>query len=256
MGATATTGRLGSAPSTDLLRQSARPTRTGPAVATSRAHEALSDEHTVLLWQICAYVEEFTNAAQTGRELIPAFDSLLTFLHYRLLPYLTAEERQLPGKQLTPEECDQQRADHNEIRDGVEAIEAAETEARSLIATATLVTRIDEHTRREQSWITDNGQRLQDVGDDDALAHWAFPLLITDDVDVDTLPAGYGDELVLTRLLRMRCGETLRLRAGHDLRPLWRQLRARNQGEHAWVYETTGPRNWVACITRREIDCT
>ena len=80
------------------------------------------------------------------------------------------------------------------------------------------------------------------------------PLLLTDDIDLDTLPAGFADTLVLTRLQRMRHGETVRLRGRHNLDPLWQQVRTRYPGEHAWAYETTGPENWVACISRREAD--
>jgi uncharacterized protein (DUF2249 family) len=206
-----------------------------------------------LLWQICAYVDDFAAAARTGHELIPAFDSLLTFLHYRLLPYMAEEERRFRGEHLTPAEHHQQLTDHNQIRDSVEVIEGAETEALSLLATAALVTRIDEHAQREQSWITGYGQRIQGIGDDEAFANWALPLLLTEDIDIEALPSDYADTLVLARLLRMRRGESLRLRARHDLHPLWRQLRARDQGGHAWAYQTAGPRNWVACITRREI---
>ena len=35
-----------------------------------------------------------------GERLTPAYDALLTFLHYRLLPYLAEEERELTGGRL------------------------------------------------------------------------------------------------------------------------------------------------------------
>ncbi len=270
----AITGRLSPAPTSPARAQrslgpmSAAPSVARPLSPATSPHgqppthtvldprDALSDEHTVLLWQICAYVDELIDAARTGRGLIRAFETLLKFLHYRLVPYLVAEEQDLAAHGLQPAHRIQQLTEHNEIRETIEAIEAAETESRTLLATAALVTRIDQHARCEQSWIANNDHRASEVVHDDSAAGWVLPLLLTDDIDLDTLPAEAADALVLTRLLRMRCGEMLRLRARHDLHPLWRQLRARNHGDHAWVYETAGPENWVACITRLETDCS
>jgi uncharacterized protein (DUF2249 family) len=240
------------------VAQPSRPASSTPAQPNSArgldSRARLSDEHAVLLWQICAYVDELVEAARSGRGLIAAFDTLLKFLRYRLLPYLTAEERQLAAAELPPAHRAQQLIDHDEIRESVESIETAQTEALTLLATAALVSRIDEHVRAEQTWLPGHRHSAPDNTGTDRIAGWVLPLLLTNDIDLDTLPAGSADALVLTRLLRMRCGDAVRLRARHDLHPLWRQLRARNHGDHAWVYEAPGPENWVARITRREID--
>jgi uncharacterized protein (DUF2249 family) len=251
--------RLHPNPTTDIraTRLPPRPTLAGSKQQSSRTtmdrRDVVSDEHAILVWQTCGYVEDFGDAARAGVGQVSAFDLLLRFLHYRLLSYLSAEERQLAAGDLKPAQRVQQIIDHFEIREAVEAIEAAETEAGALLASDALVTALDAHVRGEESWMPEHGGSASDVSAG-ATAGWALPLLLTDDIDLDTLPTGFADELVLTRLQRMRCGEALRLRSHRDLASLWQQVRTRCPGEHTWAYETTGPENWVARITRREAD--
>lgn len=208
----------------------------------------ISDEHSVLLWQTCAYAEDLNDAARTGVRLTPAHDAMLEFLHYRLLPYLTNEERQLAPDQLRDDHLLRLLAtDHERLRADVENIESSRTRRLLALAAAALVDRLDRHVRREESWLADpfGAPQQSDLQD------WALPLLFSDVIDLDALPFEHREALVRQRLARLRPGESVRLQAGSDLHPLWRWLHAVDHNAHSWVYEEDGPGRWQARITRR-----
>lgn len=210
----------------------------------------LVDEHSVLLWQTCAYAEDLTDAAQSGQRLTPAFDAMLGFLHYRLLPYLSDEERQLPPTKLRDEHMTGLLLlDHERLRADVHNVEASRTRRLLTLACGVLVDRLDHHVRREEHWVTD-----PTAGGSADVDEWALPLLLSDDIDLAALPVEHQDRLVLQRLQRMHRGESLRLHAAHDLHPLWRRHHSCSPDTHAWVYEADGPSNWIARVTRR--DCS
>jgi uncharacterized protein (DUF2249 family) len=211
---------------------------------------ALVDEHSVLLWQTCAYADELTDAAESGRPLTPAFDALLEFLHYRLLPYLRDEERQLAPSKLRDEHMTRLLlADHERLRADVDNVESSRSRRLLTLAADVLVDRLDHHVRREECWVADPSAGATVGVETEA---WAVPLLLTDDIDLDALPAEHVSSLVLGRLQRMRAGETVRLHARHDLHELWRRHHAGSSDTHAWVYEADGPDDWIARITRRD----
>ncbi|HET6818879.1 MAG TPA: hypothetical protein VFH66_16745 [Mycobacteriales bacterium] len=213
----------------------------------------ISDEHSVLLWQTCAYAEDLGDAARFRRRLTPAYDAMLEFLHYRLLPYLNNEERQLPAARLRDDHLLQVLiADHERLRADVDNIEGSRTRRLIAMATGALVERLERHVRREESWLTDP------VGDTTQadLQDWSLPLLFSDVVDLDALPAEHRDALVRQRLAWMRPGDDVRLEASTDLHPLWRRQCASDHNAQVWVYEEDGPTRWRARVTRRDIeDC-
>ena len=207
----------------------------------------LADEHSVLLWQTCAYAEDLSDAAQSGHRVTPAFDAMLGFLHYRLLPYLHDEERQLPPSKLRDEHMTRLLiADHERLRADVDNVESCRTRQLLTLASDALVDRLDHHIRREERWVADP---TTGATDSVYLEEWAVPVLLSDDIDLDALPAEHLSNLVLRRLQRMRPGETVRLHAGHDLHGLWRRHHASSPDTHVWVYEVAGPADWIARIT-------
>jgi uncharacterized protein (DUF2249 family) len=217
---------------------------------------SLVDEHSVLLWQTCAYVENLTDAVQSRQRVAPAYDAMLQFLHYRLLPYLSKEERQLPPSKLRDEHLSRLLlADHERLRDDVDNIEGSRTRRLLTLASDVLVDRLDRHIRREESWIRNPSPGTVTDADAD-VDEWALPLLLSDDIDLDALPVDDRDRLVLHRLQQMRGNESVRLHAGYDLHPLWRRLHRCNPHSHVWVYEQEGPDQWTACVARRDpADC-
>lgn len=210
----------------------------------------LLDEHSVLLWQTCAYAEDLNDAARSGQRLTQAFDAMLEFLHYRLLPYLRDEERQLPPYKLRDEHMARLLlTDHERLRADVDNVESSRTRRLLSLASDALVDRLDHHVRREERWVTDPTVGAMDSAE---IEQWAVPLLLTDDIDLDALPAEHVNRLVLRRLQRMRPGDTIRLHAGHDLHALWRRHHIGSPDTHAWVYEADGPSDWTARITRHD----
>jgi uncharacterized protein (DUF2249 family) len=211
---------------------------------------SLVDEHSVLLWQTCAYVENLTDAVQSRQRVTPAYDAMLQFLHYGLLPYLSKEERQFPPSKLRDEHLSRLLlADHERLRDDVDNIEGSRTRRLLTLASDVLVDRLDRHIRREESWIRNpSSGTVTDADLDD----WALPLLLSGDIVLDALPVEDRDTLVLHRLQQMRGNESLRLHAGYDLHPLWRRLHRCNPHSYIWVYEQDGPDQWTARVTRRD----
>jgi len=173
------------------------------ATTHNTPYRELTDEHSVLLWQTCAYADELVDTARSRRPLNPAFDTMLDFLHHRLLPYLSAEERQLSGSELRDEHFTQVLlTDHNRIRAGVENVEAARTRLMVTTSTAALVSRLDRHVQREETWVTDTDLHQRATEGAAAPAAWALPLLLAAEIDLDALPHDTCDRLVLTRLQR------------------------------------------------------
>ncbi len=212
---------------------------------------ALSDDHSVLLWQTCAYADDLTDAVREGRRLVQAHDAMLEFLHYRLLPYLGEEERQLPPERLRDEHMRWLLiADHDRLRDDVDTLETSRTRQLLTLATQALVHRLDRHVHREQVWVAEPaGARSGPV-----VPEWALPLLLTDPIALDALPAEHRDRLVLQRLTWLRPGEVVHLESSRDLHPLWQRQFARDHDGYVWVHDEIGPPRWRAQVSRRQAD--
>jgi len=235
---------------------------------------ALRDEHSILLWETCAYSDELIEAADSGLGLDAACGALLEFLHYRLLPYLCAEERRLCDSGLRDRALAHLLvADHERIRAHVDTLAASRTPRLRVISSRALVECLDRHVQREQSWVLDRDMATDPkdglavitgwpaATDAGAVATpvaaapvhgWALPLLLTDHVDLDALPKEIAEDLVLQKIQRMRCGEVFWLHASHDLHCLWVRQQALDPGRHSWVYEQEGPHEWVVRIGRRD----
>jgi uncharacterized protein (DUF2249 family) len=225
--------------------------RSGSAQARRTAADRLYDDHSILLWQFCAYASEAIDASHATMQMEPEVKSLLRFLRFGMLPYLCREEDMFSPERLHSDWVARAlEADHVRIRADVDRIEACRSGTQVRLAIETLLTRLDRHMAHEQAWAKTSDPCL--TTDDGEPPWWSLSLLLGDDIDVETLPPSYADTLVLTRLQQMRRGEALWLRAGHELHPLWRQLNALFPGCHGWVYERTGPLEWIVCVTRRE----
>ena len=210
----------------------------------------LLDEHSVLLWQTCAYADDLVAAATFRGPLGTRYDAMLGFLHYRLLPYLSDEERALLADPALDSVQHGLLDEHDRIRGHVEDLGRASTRHALARSTAALVRRLDLHVQREDG-LTGTTERS---GAGAPPAAWALPLLLGDEIDLAGLPPDSRDTLVLERLRRMRLGETVLLHADRDLHPVWRRLHAVAPGEHSWAYVVAGPDRWTAEVTRRDID--
>jgi len=211
--------------------------------------DLLTDNHSVLLWQTCAYGVDLTESVTLRQRLTPAYDAMLGFLHYRLLPYLTVEERQLPAARLRDERMlPLLLADHERLRADVENIASCHTRGVLALATGVLVDRLDRHLRREERWVKPIDTRQQAAPP----ADWALPLLLEDEINVDGFPAEQRDRLLRQRLGWMRPGQAVYLESAHDLHEVWQCQHRCSPHSHVWVYEQSGPALWRARITRRD----
>jgi uncharacterized protein (DUF2249 family) len=214
---------------------------------------ALSDEHSILLWEACAYSDELTRAAHSGAGLDAACNAMLEFLHYRLLPYLCAEERRFCDSGLRDRALAHLLvADHDRIRAHVDTLAASRTPGLRVISSSALVDRLDRHVQREQSWLLDNAGAVVTPVAAAPVDGWALPLVLVEHVDLDALPEEIAEELVLQKIQRMRCAEVFWLHASHDLHRLWVRQQAVDPGRHSWVYEQEGPHEWVVRIGRHD----
>jgi uncharacterized protein (DUF2249 family) len=222
-------------------------------MGTAPAETPIRDEHSVLLWQACAYAEDLREAIGTGHGVADTRDAMLEFLHYRLLPYLAYEERELPPARLRDGQLRRLLlADHARLRADVGNIESSRTPRVLSIAVEALLDRLDRHLLREESWLRKPmGERVQSEPRD-----WALPLLFTDVIELDALPVDVRDAMVRQRLAWMRPGDTVYIQADHDLHDVWRRHHMCSPHSHGWVYEQTGPDQWRARVTRRlPVEC-
>ena len=110
----------------------------------STVEPGVVDEHSVLLWQTCAYADDLVAAATSRGLLATPYDAMLGFLHYRLLPYLSAEELALVGN---PDPDSVQRGlleEHDRIRGDVDDLDQAPTRRALARSTGALVRRLDD----------------------------------------------------------------------------------------------------------------
>jgi len=223
---------------------------TMPTITGSIPAAPLVDEHSILLWQACAYADEVTDAAGSAQAFAPARYGMLTFLHYRLLPYLATEESRLRPTQLRDTHmADLLVMDHQRIRADVENVESSRSRDLASLAAQALVARLARHIQREQIWVADaTAGAVGRVDTED----WELLLRMSDDIDVDSLPTNWRQDLLLRRLQAMHRGETLSLHASRNLHDLWQRQYAVDRDSHGWVYEQDGPRRWDVRITRRD----
>ena len=115
---------------------------------------AVPDEHSVMLWQTCAYAAELTDAAHRGHSVTVPYLAMVGFAHQRLLPYLSEEEHSFPPTRLRDEHMARLlSSDHARLRADVDNIEGARTQRLLVLATEALVEHLDRHVQREEAWI-------------------------------------------------------------------------------------------------------
>lgn len=128
----------------------------GIAVEPAPGEQAstVRDEHSLLLWQTCAYADELADAARHGRPVTAPYIAMVDFVHQRLLPYLNQEERRFPATRLRDEHMGRLlRSDHARLRADVDNIENIQTRRLLALAAEALVNHLDRHVQRELLWM-------------------------------------------------------------------------------------------------------
>jgi uncharacterized protein (DUF2249 family) len=71
-------------------------------------------------------------------------------------------------------------------------------------------------------------------------------------INLDTLPDGQAVAAATDRLLRMRRGEQVELRAGTGLDPVWREISKLSPDGYQFTVLQDGPGRWRMRVTRRQ----
>jgi hypothetical protein len=228
-----------------------QPAGGGPPALTLRA------EHDLLLREVTARAEGVLSEADAGRWPQQELQGLLDYLHLEVLRHIVDEEWLLfRMSQQAPEDLAELRQDHLDLRGTIE--ELADMAGRGVDSSATelsrttrnLLARLDNHIRAEQDLLTarDEVPSTASLG---SRPHAWYDLVEGPVVNLAELPGPLGVDAVLSRLLRLRRGEQVELRANTDPAPVWRRLAMADPGGDGFSYLARGPGQWRVQVTRR-----
>ena len=235
----------------DKATSGVEPAGGGPPALTLRA------EHDLLLREVTARAESVLSEAAAGRWPQQQLQELLDYLHLEVLRHIIDEEWLLfRMSHHAPEDLAPLRQDHLDLRGTIE--ELADMAGRGADGSATelsrttrnLLVRLDSHIRAEQDLLTAHG----DVPSTASLGrrpHAWYDLTEGPVINLAELPGPLGVDAVMSRLLRLRRGEQVELRADTDPAPVWHRLAMADPGGYGFSYLARGPEQWRVQITRR-----
>lgn len=148
------------------------------------------------------------------------------------------------------------RQDHLDLRGTIEELAdmaggGADGSATELSRTTrNLLVRLDAHIRAEHDLLIahDEAPSTASLG---SRPHAWYGLTEGPVVDLADLPGPLGVDAVMSRLLRLRAGERVELRANTDPAPIWRRLAMSDPGGYGFRYLARGPAQWRVHVTRR-----
>ena len=232
-------------------RSASRPAGGGPPALTLRA------EHDLLLREVTARAEGVLSEADAGRWPQQELQGLLDYLHLEVLRHIIDEEWLLfRMSHHAPEDLAPLRQDHLDLRGTIE--ELADMASRGVDASAAelarttrnLLVRLDKHIRAEQDLLTTHDE-VPSTASLGSRPHAWYDLTEGPVVNLAELPGPLGLDAVMSRLLRLRPGEQVELRANTDPAPVWRRLAMADPGGYGFSYLARGPEQWRVHITRR-----
>jgi uncharacterized protein (DUF2249 family) len=227
------------------------PTGGGPPALTLRA------EHDLLLREVTARAEGVLSEAAAGRWPQQQLQGLLDYLHLEVLRHIIDEEWLLfRMSHHAPEDLAPLRQDHLDLRGTIE--ELADMTAGGVDGSATelsrttknLLVRLGKHIRAEQDLLTAHDE-VPSTASLGRRPHAWYDLTEGPVIDLAGLPGPLGLDAVMSRLLRLRCGEQVELRADTDPAPVWHRLAMADPGGYGFSYLARGPEQWRVQVTRR-----
>jgi uncharacterized protein (DUF2249 family) len=184
--------------------------------------------------------------------------ALVDYLHLEVLRQIVDEEWLLfRSARQTADEMARLRADHLELRLTIEELAQASAGGQTvrpaqLSATVRdLLAELDAHLAAEEKVLTVAETAAPSVTSLGAQPHEWYALTQGPVIDLDRLPGPHGADAALDRLLRLRPGEHVELRATSDPGPLWRRVRRSDSGGWGITTIEKGPPRWRVGITRR-----
>lgn len=219
---------------------------------------ALTDEHALLLGQVAARAEDVVAVAARDRWPRRQLQALLDYVRAEVLQQVADEERLLFPARQGPGFA-RLRHEHMRVRRVADALaeaahdEAGWTTSRLAAVSQDLVTTLERHLAAEDALLTT--PRTHHPAPATAVltgrSHEWYPLTEGTVIDLDALPAGQAIDAAAERLLRLRAGEHVELRASHDLMDVWRRMDRSDPGGYGFVQLQEGPRRWAMRVTRR-----
>ena len=229
-----------------------------PGVAAGAAVSTLAGEHALLLREVSDRAEVVLGEAEQGGWPAQALRALVDYLHLEVLQQVVDEEWLLfRSAYHAPDELARLRREHLELRLAIDVLAQAAAGAGGLspqqlaATTRDLLARLDKHLAAEEQVLAVAGQAPRATTSLGGRPHEWYPLIEGPVIDLDALPSGPGLDAVLDRLLRMKPGEKLELRAGIDPGPMWQRLARADPGGYGIDLLQNGPRQWRVEVTCR-----
>ena len=229
-----------------------RPAEGRPPAVTLRA------EHDLLRREVTARAEGVLSEADAGRWPRQQLRQLLDYLHLEVLRHIIDEEWLIfRMSHHAPEDLAPLRQDHLDLRGTIE--ELADMAGRGVDGSATelsrttrdLLVRLDDHIRAEQDLLTAHDE-MPSTAILGSRPHAWYDLTEGPVINLAELPGPLGVDAVMSRLLRLRRGEQVELRANTDPAPVWRRLAMADPGGYGFSYLAQGPEQWRVQVTRRQ----
>ena len=231
------------------------PNRPGVAALTA---PTLAEEHALLLREVSARAEVLLREAEERRWPAEQLRALLDYLHLEVLQQVVDEEWLLfRSAYHTPDELARLRREHLELRLAIDVLAQAADGGSTLtpqqlaVTTRDLLVRLEKHLAAEEVVLAVAGEAPRATTSLGSRPHEWYSLTQGPVIDLDALPGETGFDAVLDRLLRMKPGESVELRAGIDLGPMWQRLSRVDPGGYGIALLQNGPTQWRIEVTRR-----
>lgn len=228
-----------------------------PKRSTTNDPSTLSAEHALLLTEVSARSTDVLAEADQGHWPQRELQQLLDYLHLEVLRQVTDEEWLLfRSSHHDPQGLERLRQDHLELRRLIEvladsAADASRQSPDQLAATTRfLLAKLQAHIGAEEQ-VLETDDATPSIGALGRTPHTWYALTEAPLIDLDDLPGPQGADAVLGRLLRLRGGEQVDLRASSDPLPIWRRLAMADPDCYGFDYLEEGPPQWRVQITRR-----
>jgi uncharacterized protein (DUF2249 family)/hemerythrin-like domain-containing protein len=229
-----------------------------PGVAGAAAGSTLAEEHALLLREVSDRAEVLLGEAVEGRWPAEQLRALVDYLHLEVLQQVVDEEWLLfRSAYHAPEELARLRREHLELRLAIDVLAQAAAGAGGLspqqlaLTTEDLLARLEKHLAAEEQVLAVAGEAPRATTSLGGRPHEWYSLIQGPVIDLDALPSGPGFDAVLERLVQMKPGEKVELRAGIDPSPMCQRLCRADPGGYGIDLLQNGPTQWRIEVTCR-----
>jgi uncharacterized protein (DUF2249 family) len=218
----------------------------------------LAEQHAQLLSEVSARAHLLLLEVEEDRWPILPLRELADYFHVEVLQQVVDDEWLLfRSAHHAPEELAGLRRSHLELRLAIDVLAQAAAGAGDLsppqlaVTTQGVLALLRDHLVAEERVLGLVSEASQGVRNFNGAPSECQPLTRGQVIDLDALRGGPGFDAVLERLVTMKPGETVELRAGIDFGPLWQRLTRIDPGGYGIELLQNGPTQWGVEITCR-----